>query len=71
MFLVVKKKKYIPLSIFNSDYVVMSHGNRNFHLRIFIKGGALQLTPLAVDGGDGHHPRIGGSGIELRVFIKL
>jgi hypothetical protein len=36
-----KKKKYILLSIFNSDVVVMSRGNRNFHLRLFVKGEAL------------------------------
>jgi hypothetical protein len=37
------KKKYIPLSIYNSDNVIMSRENQNFHLRLFVKGGALQL----------------------------
>jgi hypothetical protein len=35
-------EKYIPLPNYNFDDVVMSRGNRNFHLRIFVKGGALQ-----------------------------
>jgi hypothetical protein len=35
------KNRYIPLPIFNSDDVVMSRENRNFHLRLFVKGGAL------------------------------
>jgi hypothetical protein len=34
-------KKYIPLPIYNSDDVVMSRENQNFHLRLFVKGGAL------------------------------
>jgi hypothetical protein len=39
-----KEKKIILLSIFNSDDVVMSRGNRNFHLHFFVKGGALQIV---------------------------
>jgi hypothetical protein len=39
--LLLIKKKYILLPIYNSDDVVMSRGNRNFHLRLFVKGGAL------------------------------
>jgi drug/metabolite transporter (DMT)-like permease len=34
--------KYILLLIFNSDDVVMSRENWDFHLRHFVKGGALQ-----------------------------
>jgi hypothetical protein len=33
---------YIPLLIYNSNDVVMSCENRNFHLRHFVKGGELQ-----------------------------
>jgi len=42
-----KEKKYIPLPIFNSDDVVMSCENQNFHLCLFVKGGALQLWETA------------------------
>jgi hypothetical protein len=38
----VVKKNYIPLSNLNSDNVVTSHKNRNFHLRLSVKSGALQ-----------------------------
>jgi hypothetical protein len=41
-------KLYLPLPIIYSDDVVMSRGNRNFHLRLFIKGGALQYGIRAV-----------------------
>jgi len=41
------KKKYIPFPIFNSDDVVMSRENQNFHLRIFIKGEALHMCFVA------------------------
>jgi hypothetical protein len=34
-------KKYIPLSNHNFDDVIMSRGNWNFYLHIFVKGGAL------------------------------
>jgi hypothetical protein len=37
-------KKYIPLPIYNSDDVVMSRENQNFHLHLFVKGGALQIS---------------------------
>jgi hypothetical protein len=37
-------KKYISLSNFNSDDVVMSRGNQNFYLRLFVKGGTLHVT---------------------------
>jgi hypothetical protein len=37
------RKKYIPLAILNSDYIVMSRENRNFHLRPFAKGGTLHI----------------------------
>jgi hypothetical protein len=30
------------MSIFNSNDVVMSRGNQNFHLSFFVKSGALQ-----------------------------
>jgi len=45
---IFKENKYIPLPIYNSDDVVMSRGNRNFHLRLFAKGGALQNGIRAV-----------------------
>jgi hypothetical protein len=35
--------KYIPLPIFNSDDVIMSCENQNFHLSIIVKGGALHI----------------------------
>jgi hypothetical protein len=35
------RKKYILLPIFNSDDIIMSCGNRNFHLPFFVKNGAL------------------------------
>jgi len=38
---VIVKKKHIPLPTFNSDDVVMSRENQNFHLRFFVKGEAL------------------------------
>jgi len=43
-------KLYLPLPIIYSDDVVMSRGNRNFHLRLFEKGGALHLAldPMVV-----------------------
>jgi hypothetical protein len=41
-------KLYLPLPIIYSDDVVMSRGNRNFHLRLFVKGGALQLACSAL-----------------------
>jgi hypothetical protein len=40
------RKKYIPLPIYNFDDVVMSRENRNFHLRLFVKGGVLQTLSL-------------------------
>jgi hypothetical protein len=40
---VIIRKKYISLSIYNSDDVVMLRKIWNFHLRIFVKGGALPL----------------------------
>jgi hypothetical protein len=43
---------YIPLPIFNSDDVVMSRENQNFHLRLFVKGGALQPTIGVLAGVD-------------------
>jgi hypothetical protein len=36
-------KKNILLPIYNSNDVVMSRENRNFHLCLFVKGKALQL----------------------------
>jgi hypothetical protein len=47
-----KEKKYIPLPIFNSDNVVMSRENRNFHLRLFVKGGTLQYGIRALRSED-------------------
>jgi hypothetical protein len=43
-------KKYIPQPIYNSDDVVMSRENRNFHLHLFVKGGALQTVTICSDG---------------------
>jgi hypothetical protein len=44
---VLSLKKNILLPIYNSDDVVMSRENRNFHLRLFVKGRALQVaTPM-------------------------
>jgi hypothetical protein len=40
------RKKYIPLPIYNYDDVVTSRENKNFHLRLFVKGGALHTCPL-------------------------
>jgi len=40
---VLSLKKNIPQSIYNSDDVVMSRENRNFHLRLFVKDGALHF----------------------------
>jgi hypothetical protein len=40
------RKKYIPLPIYNSNDVVMSCENRNFHLRLFVKGGALHCLAM-------------------------
>jgi hypothetical protein len=37
----VFEKKYIPLPNLNSDDVVMSYENKNFHLPIFVRGWAL------------------------------
>jgi len=37
------QEKNIPLPILNSDDVVMSCGNRNFYLCLFIKSGALHI----------------------------
>jgi hypothetical protein len=56
--LLLKKKKYIPLPIYNSDDVVMSRENRNFHLRLFVKGGALQFGIRAVSSKDQLHSGI-------------
>jgi hypothetical protein len=38
------RKKYIPLPNLNFDDIVMSRGNRNFHLCIFVKCKALQYV---------------------------
>jgi hypothetical protein len=54
------RKKYIPLLIYNSNDVVMSRENRNFHLRLFVKGGALQFGIRAVSSKD-----------ELQLSVKL
>jgi hypothetical protein len=43
---------YIPLPIYNSDDVIMSRENRNFHLRLFVKGGALQSGIRAIRSED-------------------
>jgi predicted acylesterase/phospholipase RssA len=42
---VLSLKKYVPHPIYNSDDVVMSRENRNFHLRLFVKGGTLHNVP--------------------------
>jgi hypothetical protein len=42
-FLIVKKKKKNPLTIFNFDDVVKSHENQNFHLYFLVKCMALQV----------------------------
>jgi len=47
-----KENRHIPLPIFNSDDVVISRENRNFHLRLFVKGGALQFGIRAVRSGN-------------------
>jgi hypothetical protein len=46
----LSRKKYIVLPNLNFDDVVMSCGNRNFHLRLFVKGGALQSSKQTVPG---------------------
>jgi hypothetical protein len=43
-----KKKKYILLTNLNSDDVVMSRENRNFHLYLFVKGRALHFHTTAI-----------------------
>jgi hypothetical protein len=41
------KEKLFLLPIYNSDMVIMSRGNRNFHLHLFVKGRTLQWHYLA------------------------
>jgi hypothetical protein len=46
---VLSLENNIPLPIYNSNDIVMSRENQNFHLRFFAKGGALHKvfsTPL-------------------------
>jgi hypothetical protein len=45
-FIVFKEKNIFRYQLFNSDDVVMTRGNGNFHLCIFVKSGSLQCRIL-------------------------